>query len=94
MISSLGDAVPGHLDQAIINDGFVVKYDTAAATNVGSLIVGADWPVTGDFGTPGTLNMSAGSIEVNGGGNAFQVGRACCGRTVASEPDRRCRVDD
>jgi len=73
------DAVPGPLDQAVINDSFVVKYDTAVATNVASLIVGADWPVTGpDLGTAGTLNMSAGSIEVNGSGNSFQISRACC----------------
>src|SRR3990170_3492191 len=57
------DAVPGPLDQAVINDNFVVKYDTAVATNVASLVVGADWPVTGVTGTAGTLNMSAGSIQ-------------------------------
>ena len=31
------------------------------------------------LGTPGTLNMSDGSLTVAGGGNAFQLGRACCG---------------
>jgi hypothetical protein len=75
------DAVPGPLDQAVINDNFVVKYDTAVAINVASLIVGADWPVTGVTGTAGTLNMSAGSIHVNGAGNAFTIGRACCAGT-------------
>jgi PEP-CTERM motif len=74
------DAVPGSLDQAVINDGFVVKYDTAVAHTVSSLIVGADWPVTGStLGTAGTLNMSTGSLTVGGQGNAFQVSRACCG---------------
>ena len=72
------DAVPAIGDQAIINDAFVVSYGTAADSSVSSLIVGADWPVTGDFGTPGTLNISAGSLTVTGGGNAFQVARACC----------------
>jgi PEP-CTERM motif len=71
-------AVPGASDQAIINNGHVVTYGTAAATTLTSLIVGADWPVTGDVGTAGTLNMSAGSIHVTGGGSAFTIARACC----------------
>ena len=33
--------------------------------------------VTGEFGTPGTLNMSAGKIIVTGGGDNFQIARAC-----------------
>ncbi len=72
------DAVPGPGDRAIINDNFVVRYDTAVTTTLGSLIVGADWPVTGDLGTAGTLNFSAGKITVTGGGDNFQIGRACC----------------
>jgi hypothetical protein len=40
------------------------------------LVVGADWPVTGDTGTAGTLNQTAGKIIVNGGGDSFQLGRA------------------
>jgi hypothetical protein len=35
----------------------------------------------GDFGTPGTLNMSTGKLIVAGGGNAFQIARACCNGT-------------
>jgi hypothetical protein len=34
--------------------------------------------VTGDLGTPGTLDMSAGKLIVDGSGNSFQIGRACC----------------
>ena len=68
--------VPGVGDRAIINDDFVVTYGTAVTTTVGSLIVGADWPVTGELGTPGTLNMSAGKIIVTGGGDNFQIARA------------------
>jgi hypothetical protein len=65
-------------DRGIINNSFVVTYGTGATTSVGSLIVGADWPVTGPVGTPGTLNMSAGRLIVTGGGDNFQIGRACC----------------
>jgi len=72
------DAVPGPLDQAIINDAFVVKYDAAVTTTLSSLIIGADWPVTGPVGTAGTLNMSAGKLIVTDGGDFFQIGRACC----------------
>ena len=72
------DGLPGVGDRAIINDSFVVTYDTSVTTTLGSLIVGADWPVTGDVGTPGTLDMSAGKIVVTGGGDNFQIGRACC----------------
>ena len=69
-------------DQAIINNNSVVTYGSAAATTVGSLVIGADWPVTGStLGTAGTLNMSAGSLTVDGGGNSFQIGRACCSGT-------------
>jgi hypothetical protein len=76
------DGLPGAGDRAIINDNFVVTYglgaEAGASTTLGSLIVGADWPVTGDLGTPGTLNMSSGKITVTGGGDNFQIGRACC----------------
>ena len=76
------DGLPGAGDRAIINDSFVVTYGLGAeagvTTTLGSLIVGADWPVTGDLGTPGTLNMSDGKLIVTGGGDNFQIGRACC----------------
>jgi len=72
------DTVPGPADRAIINAGFVVSYGTSATTTLGSLIVGADWPVTGDTGTAGTLNMSDGKFIVTGGGDNFQISRACC----------------
>jgi hypothetical protein len=70
------DGLPGAGDRAIINDNFVVSYGTAVTTTVGSLIVGADWPVTGELGTDGTLNMTAGKIIVTGGGDNFQIARA------------------
>ncbi|QEG34733.1 hypothetical protein Pr1d_20150 [Bythopirellula goksoeyrii] len=70
------DAVPGAGDRAIINDNFVVQHNTAVTTTLGSLIVGADWPVTGELGTDGTLNLSAGKIIVTGGGDNFQIARA------------------
>ncbi len=63
-------------DRAIINNDFVVTYGTAVTTTVGSLIVGADWPATGELGTDGTLNMTAGKIIVTGGGDNFQIARA------------------
>jgi len=63
-------------DRALINNNFVVSYGTAATTTVGSLIVGADWPTTGELGTDGTLNMTAGKIIVTGGGDNFQIARA------------------
>lgn len=76
------DAIPGASDRAIINDGFNVTYglgpEQGVSTILGSLIVGADWPVTGDLGTPGTLTMHSGKITVTGGGDNFQLGRACC----------------
>ena len=68
--------VPGVGDRAIINNNFVVTYGTAVTTTVGSLIVGGDWPVTGELGTDGTLNMTAGKIIVTGGGDNFQIARA------------------
>jgi hypothetical protein len=69
--------VPGAGDRALINDARVVSYATSATTTLGSLIVGADWPVTGSgIGTPGTLNMTAGKFIVTGGGDSFQLGRA------------------
>ncbi len=67
---------PGAPDRGIINDNFVVTHATAVTTTVGSLIVGADWPVTGETGTTGTLNMTAGKIIVTGGGDNFQIARA------------------
>lgn len=65
-------------DRGIINGGLTANYGTAVTTTVGSLIVGADWPVTGDTGTKGTLNMSAGKMIVTGPGDSFQISRACC----------------
>lgn len=79
------DGVPGASDRAIINDGFVVSYGTPVTTTLGSLIVGADWPVTGETGTDGTLNMTAGKIIVAGGGDNFQIGRAR--GPVVGDPD-------
>lgn len=65
-----------------INDNAAVSYATSAITFVEGLAVGADAPIaSGDFGTPGTLNMSAGKLVVTGGGDSFQVARACCGGT-------------
>jgi hypothetical protein len=68
--------VPGVGDRAIINNDFVVTHATAVTTTMGSLIVGADWPVTGELGRDGTLNMTAGKIIVTGGGDNFQIARA------------------
>jgi hypothetical protein len=79
------DGLPGAGDRAIINDDSVVTYDTAVTTTVGSLIVGADWPVTGELGTDGTLNMTAGKIIVAGGGDNFQIARAR--GAVVGDPD-------
>ena len=70
------DGLPGPGDRAIINNNFVVTHATAVTTTVGSLIVGADWPVTGELGTDGTLNITAGKIIVTGGGDNFQIARA------------------
>lgn len=65
-----------------INDNSVVAYATSATTLVEGLVVGADAPqMPGNFGTAGTLNMSDGTIVVTGGGDSFQIGRACCGGT-------------
>jgi PEP-CTERM motif len=75
------NAVPVVGDQAIINNSLTASYATGASSSVSSLVIGADWPTTGDFGTAGTLNMSDGAITVTGGGNAFQIGRACCAGT-------------
>jgi hypothetical protein len=70
-------AAPGAGDRAIINNNHVVTYGPpAVTTTLGSLIVGADWPVTGELGTDGTLNMTAGKIIVTGGGDNFQIARA------------------
>jgi hypothetical protein len=68
--------VPGAGDRAVINNNFVVTHGTAVTTTIGSLIVGADWPVTGELGTDGTLNITAGKIIVTGGGDNFQIARA------------------
>ena len=70
------DGLPGPGDRAIINNNFVVTHATPVTTTVGSLIVGADWPVTGELGTDGTLNLTAGKIIVTGGGDNFQIARA------------------
>ncbi len=65
-----------------INDNAVVSYATSATTLVEGLVVGADAPqVPGNFGTAGTLNMSDGVLVVTGGGDSFQIGRACCAGT-------------
>lgn len=65
-----------------INDNAVVSYATSATTLVEGLVVGADAPQgPGDLGTPGTLNMSDGVLVVTGGGDSFQIGRACCSGT-------------
>ncbi len=65
-----------------INDNFVATYATNVATEVTSLIVGGDAPqAPGPVGTPGTLNMSAGSLTVTGGGDSFVIARACCAGT-------------
>lgn len=77
-IGAVDDVAPGPADRALINNSEVVTYGTSDTTTVGSLIVGADWPVTGDLGTPGTLNMSDGKLIVTGSGDSFQIGRACC----------------
>jgi hypothetical protein len=70
------DGLPGVGDRAIINNDFAVSYGTAVTTTLGSLIVGADWPVTGELGRDGTLNMTAGKLIVTGGGDNFQIARA------------------
>jgi hypothetical protein len=77
-IGSVDNTVPGPSDRAIINAGLVATYNTSATTTLGSLVVSADWPVTGDTGTPGTLNLANGKLIVTGGGDSFQIGRACC----------------
>ena len=70
--------VPSAGNQYIINDGLTSNYSTNVATTIASLVVGADYPVSGDLGTAGTFNMSAGSLHITGGGAAFTVARACC----------------
>ncbi|MCH8839783.1 MAG: PEP-CTERM sorting domain-containing protein [Planctomycetes bacterium] len=71
------DAVPGPADQARIHSGNVVSYATAVTTTVLQLKVGSDTTANpGPFGSPGTLNQSAGKIVVAGGGDAFEIGRA------------------
>jgi PEP-CTERM motif len=62
----------------VINNGAISSFTTNVAVVVNSLTVGADYPVPGDLGTAGTLNMSAGSLEVTGSGVAFTIARACC----------------
>lgn len=68
--------VPTIGDRAIIHNDSVVSYSTAVTTTVGSLIVAADSPTTGELGRDGTLNMTAGKIIVTGGGDNFQIARA------------------
>jgi hypothetical protein len=76
------NAVPGLGNQAVIANNLTSDYNSSDNTVVSSLIVGADYPAQdGDFGTPGTLNINDGQITVAGGGNAFQIGRACCSGT-------------
>jgi len=70
------DTLPGVNDRALINNAFVVSYNTPVTTTVASMIIGADWPVTGETGTDGTLNMTAGKIIVTGGGDNFALARA------------------
>jgi len=70
------NTLPGAADRAIINNNFVVTYNTAVTTTLSSLNVGADWPTTGETATDGTLNMTAGKFIVAGGGNSFQLARA------------------
>src|SRR5262245_56537700 len=72
------NGVPSAGNQYIINDGKTANYSSNVSTTVASLIVGADYPVLGDFGTAGTFNMSAGTLEITGGGSAFTIARACC----------------
>ena len=73
------DAVPGPMDQARIFNSFVVDYAQVAPHTVSGLKVGSD-PAgnPGPNGTPGTLNMSDGKLNVTGGGDSFQISRACC----------------
>ncbi len=91
------DGVPGVnvLDRYAINDGFTADYDTSDVTSVLGLRIGTDAPImSGDFGTPGTLNMSAGMLIVTGGGDSFEIGRACCDGQGPDEHDRRCCAGD
>ncbi len=70
--------VPAGGNQYIINNGLTSDYSSNVSTSIASLVVGADYPTAGDFGTAGTLNMSAGSLHITGGGSAFTIARACC----------------
>src|SRR5215207_5475518 len=76
VIGADDDTLPGVNDRAVINNNFVVTYNTAVTTNVNGLAIGADWPVTGETGTDGTMNMTAGKIIVSGGGDSFVLARA------------------
>ena len=63
----------------VINNSLAANFSTNVSVSVNSLTVGADFPQQpGNFGTAGTFNMSAGSLEVTGGGSAFTIARACC----------------
>ncbi len=78
------DGVPGTIatDRYAINDGFTSTYATSVTTTVLGLRIGTDAPISPlPTGTPGTLNMSAGKLIVSGGGDSFEIGRACCGGT-------------
>jgi len=78
------NGVPGSnlVDRYAINDGFTVTYATSATTSVLGLRIVTDAPVTPEpTGTPGTLNMSDGMLIVTGGGDSFELGRACCDGT-------------
>jgi len=70
------DTLPGVNDRAVVNNNFVVTYNTAVTSTVNGLAIGADWPVTGETGTDGTFNMTAGKIIVSGGGDSFVLARA------------------
>jgi hypothetical protein len=78
------DGVPGVIatDRYAINDGFTSTYATSDTTTVLGLRIGTDAPISPlPTGTPGTLNMSAGKLIVSGGGDSFEIGRACCAGT-------------
>ncbi len=78
------DGVPGVVatDRYAINDGFTATYATSATTTVLGLRIGTDAPLSPTpTGTAGTLNMSAGKLIVSGGGDSFELGRACCSGT-------------
>ena len=69
-------------DRYAINDGFTSTYATSATTTVLGLRIGTDAPMSPTpTGTAGTLHMSDGKLIVSGGGDSFEIGRACCAGT-------------